>query len=182
MGYSLRDFCTDTKEIIASQPGSAARVQVAEKLKALLVDRDFVAAHFNEATQEAQRVVYADPELGFNVLVHHQRPGRRGQPHDHGDSWAIYGIARGYTVMTEWQRLDDGSKPGHAELEPTKTYRLDVGQSAAYGPRVIHNTHHPEGAWVVRVTGCDLDQVRRQRFNPEKREVREFSALAAPAV
>lgn len=182
MGYSLQDFCADAKEIIASQPGAAARAQIAEKLKPLLVDRDFLAAHFNAATQEAQRVVYADPDFGFNVLVHHQRPGRRGQPHDHGESWAIYGVTRGYTVMTEWHRRDDGSKPGYADLEPTTTYRLDVGQSAAYGPRVIHNTHHPEGAWVVRVTGCDLDQIRRLRFNPEKREVREFSALAAPAV
>jgi len=182
MGYSLQDFCADTKSILKSRPGDEARAAVAEKLKGLLADRGFIAAHFNEATEEAQRVVYADPDLGFNVLVHHQRPGRRGQPHDHGDSWAIYGVARGYTVMTEWRRIDDGSKPGHADVEPSKTYRLDVGQAAAYGPHVIHNTHHPEGAWVVRVTGCDLDQIRRHRFNPEKHEVREFSAVSAPAV
>ena len=182
MGYSLQEFCADAKSILASQPGDAARSAVAGKLKTLLLDPSFVAAHFNAATQEAQRVIYADSELGFNVLVHHQRPGRQGQPHDHGESWAIYGVARGHTVMTEWRRLDDGKTPGHAEIELAKSYRLDVGQSAAYGPRVIHNTHHPEGAWVVRVTGCDLDGIRRYRFNPEKREVREFSAVSAPTV
>lgn len=182
MAYSLQDFCVDAKILLNTKPGDQARAAIAERLKDLLVEPSFVAAHFNEATQEAQRVVYADPELGFNVLAHHQRPGRRGQPHDHGESWAIYGVARGYTVMTEWRRLDDGSQPGRAELEPTNTYRLDVGQSAAYGPRVIHNTHHPEGAWVVRITGCDLDNIRRLRFNPEKREVRAFSAATAPAM
>src|SRR5215210_1098526 len=108
MAYSLQDFCADAKILIETKPGDQARAAIAERL-------------------EAQRVIYADPELGFNVLVHHQRPGRRGQPHDHGDSWAIYGVARGYTIMTEWRRLDDGSQPGRAEVEPTTSYRLDVG-------------------------------------------------------
>jgi predicted metal-dependent enzyme (double-stranded beta helix superfamily) len=182
MAYTLQQFCADTKNALKSLPGADARAAVADKLKGLLTDRDFIAANFSDQTQEGQRVIYADPELGFNVLVHHQRPGRRGQPHDHGGSWAIYGVARGHTVMTEWRRRDDGGKPGYAELEEAKTYRLEAGQSAAYGPHVIHNTHHPEGAWVVRVTGCDLDQIRRTRFNPEKREAREFSGISAPAV
>jgi hypothetical protein len=27
-----------------------------------------------------------------------------GGPHDHGNSWAIYGQALGWTEMTEWER------------------------------------------------------------------------------
>ena len=179
MGTSLESFCADAKAILKADPGADGRAAVAEKLKELLVDRDFVAAYFDADKGAPQRVVYRDPELGFNVLVHHHKAGREGPPHDHGESWAIYGVAKGCTVMTEWRRLDDGSKPGHAEIEPERTYRLEVGMTAPYGPRVIHNTHHPDGAWVVRVTGGDLDTIPRRRFLPDSKEVREIRRAVA---
>ncbi len=39
-----------------------------------------------------------------------------GGPHDHGASWAIYGQAVRYTDMTEWTRVDDGSKNCFAKV------------------------------------------------------------------
>jgi len=49
-------------------------------------------------------------------------------PHDHGDSWAIYGQAVKHTEMTESKRTDDGSVPGKATIEKAKTYRMERGQ------------------------------------------------------
>ena len=34
----------------------------------------------------------------------------------------------------------------------------------AYGPGVIHSTAHPHYAWVIRVTGTDLDKLARYHF------------------
>jgi hypothetical protein len=41
---------------------------------------------------------------------------------------------------------------------------LGPGQTRAYGAGVIHSTAHPEKAWVIRVTGTDLDNLPRYRF------------------
>jgi hypothetical protein len=47
-------------------------------------------------------------------------------------------------------------------------YRIGPGEVHAYGPGVIHSTAHPEKAWVIRVTGTDLDTLPRFRFDPRK--------------
>ena len=48
-------------------------------------------------------------------------------------------------------------------------YRLAPGQTRAYGPGVIHSTAHPEKAWVIRVTGTDLDELPRYHFSKQDR-------------
>ena len=53
-------------------------------------------------------------------------------------------------------------------------YRLGPGETKAYGPCVIHSTAHPKKAWVIRVTGTDLDVLSRYHFGKHDR-------LLAPA-
>jgi hypothetical protein len=40
-----------------------------------------------------------------------------------------------------------------------------------YLPHVIHSTAHPEKAWVIRVTGTDLDHLPRFRFHPQRDKI-----------
>jgi hypothetical protein len=101
-----------------------------------------------------------------------QEAGRGGSPHTHGTSWAIYGNARGYTDMTEWRRVNPETDD-HAELVPTNKYRLNAGDTHAYAPGVIHSTAHPEKAWVIRVTGTDLDALPRYRFSKRRDKILE---------
>ena len=54
-------------------------------------------------------------------------------------------------------------------LQATSTYRLEPGQTRAYGPGVIHSTAHPQKAWVIRVTGTDLDVLPRYHFGKRDR-------------
>ena len=44
-------------------------------------------------------------------------------------------------------------------------YSLTPGQTRAYGPGVMHSTAHPQTAWVIRVTGTDLDRMPRYQFS-----------------
>src|SRR5215475_7396680 len=91
-----------------------------------------------------------------------------GKPHSHGSSWAIYGNAREYTEMTEWRRTNPESE-AHAVLQAVSRYRLGPGETKAYGPGVIHSTAHPKKAWVIRVTGTDLDVLPRYHFGKHDR-------------
>ena len=98
------------------------------------------------------------------MLAHVQPPSRAGAPHTHGDSWAVYGTARGATVMTEYRRVDDGNPEGTA-LAVADRYTLGPGDTRAYHSGAIHSTAHAEPTWVVRVTGTDLDRLPRYRFD-----------------
>lgn len=168
MPYALEDFVGDCRSSLKSgRPLEANLDEMAKSLAKLLVNRDFVAATFKPEDDFSKKVLFHDPELDFYVMAHvHQGP-KEGPPHSHGASWAIYGTAMGVTGMKEWRRVNAESEP-NAELTVAEHYDLGVGQSRGYAPHKIHSTIHPAKAWVVRVTGTDLDKLPRYRFNKNR--------------
>jgi hypothetical protein len=163
MAYTLDAFCVESRVILKSKPLADALTQVADRLSRLLANPAFVAETFNEDMKPGKRVLHHDGELDFYVMAHVQEGGKTGKPHSHGASWAIYGNARASTQMTEWRRTNPDSDD-HAELIAVSKYSLAPGQTRAYGPDVIHSTAHPKPAWVIRVTGTDLDRLPRYHF------------------
>lgn len=173
MAYTLEQFCADCSIIIKGATRVEAGLpQVAEKLKQLLINPVFVADTFQDDNPPGKRVLYHDPETDVYVMAHVQQAGKGGSPHSHGASWAIYGNARGQTNMTEWRRVNPESED-HAVLETAEKYTIGPGQTRAYGPGVIHSTAHPEKAWVIRITGTDLDHIPRYHFRPKKDKILE---------
>ncbi len=171
MAYDLDQFCADTRATLQSSDALPDKLmRISEKLKLLLANPAFVASAFADDAPPGQRLLYRDPATDFHVLAHVQRAGKGGLPHSHGASWAVYGSARGYTDMTEWRRVNPETDE-QAVLEEESKYRLDQGNTHFYAPHVIHSTAHPEKAWVIRVTGTDLDQLPRFRFDPRRDKI-----------
>jgi len=168
MAYTLDQFCTDARSILKAQPLADALPKVAERLGELLVNPAFVAETFSDDTPVGRRELFHDPELDFHVLAHVQEGGKTGRPHSHGTSWAIYGNAKNLTEMTEYRRVNPESEE-NVVLEPASKYALRPGQTRAYGPNVIHSTAHPDKAWVIRVTGTDLDRLPRYHLRKQDR-------------
>ena len=163
LAYDLNSFCADARNALKEKALSPALEDIAVGLRKLLANRDFVRAAFDEADLPGKTQLYHDSETGFYVFAHVQAAGKGGKPHSHGASWAIYGNALGFTDMTEWRRVNDASEEAHV-LEASDSYSLATGQTRAYGPGIIHSTAHPQKAWVVRVTGTDLDALPRFHF------------------
>lgn len=168
MAYTIDEFCAESRALLKAQPLMDALAQMSKRLGRLLSNPAFVAATFSDDMPPGRRVPYHDPETDFYVLAHVQEGKKTGKPHSHGASWAIYGNAREHTEMTEWRRVNPESED-HAVLEQVSRYRLEPGQTKAYGPGVIHSTAHPEKAWVIRVTGTDLDVLPRYHFRKQDR-------------
>jgi hypothetical protein len=166
MAYTLENFCADTHALLKAHPLADALPKIAEKLSGLLVNPDFVAATFNDDLPPGKRELFHDKELDFHVLAHVQEGGKTGRPHSHGTSWAIYGNAKNVTEMTEWRRVNAAGEE-HYELVAGSKYGLGPGQTRAYGPNVIHSTAHKDKAWVIRVTGTDLDKLPRYHFRKQ---------------
>ena len=148
-------------------------------LERLLNNPDFVRDYCADDAPRGLKVLYEDPELGFQVLAHLNDKARVSPPHDHGASWAIYGQATKYTDMIEWEREDDGADPKHAKLKPAKKYRLNPGHAGIYQDGKIHSIDYPDRAVFVRVTGTNLDKINRIRIDLKTGEVHQMTPQQA---
>ena len=142
-GLYASQFCADHHALLTSgQPLAQALPQIAEKLSTLLSNPQFVADSFSDDTPLGKRTLHHDADTDVYVLAHVYEGPKKGSPHSHGASWAVYGNARAVTEMTEWRRTNPESEE-QAVLEPVANYSLGPGDTRAYGPGVLHSTRHP---------------------------------------
>ena len=166
MTYELEEFCRDCHQTLARGAGTEALEAVRQSLARLLANGAFVARTCGPGAEQGLHLLHEDGELGFQVLAHINEKPRVSPPHNHGESWAVYGQATGYTDMTEFKRVDDGSNPDQARLEPTRKYRLNPGQVGVYADGAIHAIDYPAKSRFIRVTGTNLDKIYREAFDP----------------
>ncbi len=179
MGDPLQTFCEKSRAALAADPGLGGREAVRLLVEGLVSDPAFVAAHVGPDAPTGKRTLYEDKELGFVVLGYNQDEAYRSLPHDHGPSWAIYAQISEYTEMTLYRRLDPGNGAGDAKLEVDRVYRLNPGQAGLYDGAEIHAIDYPAGARYVRVTGCDLDHVRRLRYDASANKAQVIESASA---
>jgi predicted metal-dependent enzyme (double-stranded beta helix superfamily) len=177
MRYDLDQFIADCRSILSRDPGPAGREEVRLKLERLLTNEDFVRQTCGDHLPSGLQLLYEDKELGFQILAHVNDKARVSPPHDHGASWAIYGQATKYTDMIEWERVDGGGDK--AELKPVKKYRLTPGKAGIYQDGAIHSIDYPDKARFVRVTGTNLDNINRVRFDLKTGAVHQMTPQQA---
>ena len=179
MSYTLQDFCAEIHEILVEENNSAGREKVRAKMEQLLANQTFIEQFCGPDKPVGAYKLNEDPTTGAVVLSHVMGEGTTSPPHDHGNSWAVYGQATEYTVMTEWKRTDDGSKDENISMEETRKYRLDPGQVGLFDVGVVHSIEYPDNARFVRVTGVDLDGIDRKAYNLKHRTVKTIRAESA---
>ena len=176
MSYTLEAFCEDCRNSVTA--GEEGRVEIQANMEKLLSEEAFIAEHFGPGAEAKITPLYTDDESGFQVLTHVYSEGKESPPHDHGDTWAVYGQAVAHTDMTVWRRTDDGFDETRAEVEPEKTYRLDPAMAGKFEPGDIHSIKFPAGARFLRVTGADLNKVPPRRFDPKASTVVEGAGVS----
>ena len=159
----LEDFAGNCRTIFRSDAPFGDRLaRMAKALSALVLDPQFVDSAFGP-NAPAKRLLHRDGDTDIHILAHVFQPGVGGNPHSHAPSWAIYANAKGATHMREFARINSPGED-HAELQEIARYTMRPGDCRAYPASAIHAPHHDEVAWVVRVTGGDLDAMDRWRF------------------
>ncbi len=119
MAYTLDEFVTDCRAALEADPGPGGRENVRKCLERALRDEAFVASHLGSDATREREVIYEDEKLGFCICAHVYDGARKGEPHDHGPTWAIYGQAVGETEMTDWRIVSppEGGRPGKVEMD-----------------------------------------------------------------
>ena len=129
----------------------------------VLKDEAFIATHLGDGVSE-RKIIYEDPQLGFCVLAHVYRSARESPPHDHGPSWAIYGQARGETVMTDWAIVEPATQNQSGKVRHLRSYTLKPGMAHVYNAGDVHSPRRDGPTRLIRIEGTNMDRVRRLSY------------------
>jgi hypothetical protein len=166
MSYTLEKFANDCHDALKADPGPAGREKVREYVAKACGDKEFVAKHLTDELPQERNIIYEDPELGFCICAHVYKDARKGYPHDHGSTWAIYGQAVGETEMTDWEVVTpaEGEKPAKVKL--AKSYHLKPGDAHLYPVGAIHAPMREGPTRLVRIEGVNTENLTRTRIEP----------------
>jgi hypothetical protein len=166
MTYTLDKFAADCHDALKADPGQAGREKVLGFVRKALKDKDFVATHLHDGLERERNIIYEDPELGFCICAHMYKGAKKGFPHDHGTTWAIYGQAIGETEMTDWKIVTPakGNEPAKVTLE--KSYHLKPGDAHLYPEGAVHAPMRAGPTRLIRIEGVNTDNLKRTRIEP----------------
>ena len=177
--YTLSKFAGDMRRIVGS---SATEAELLARLSPL-VQRFAGSVTWREPSQYevhpqqglGVHLLHEDPDQTLAAFAVSWRPGGGTPPHDHGD-WGIVVGVDGAEKNVFWERIDDRTRPGYAELRKIGEKVFFPGEVVAMPTGTIHSVSN-ESARVtlsLHVYGRHLNFAQRSQFNPEQRSEEPF--------
>ena len=164
MAYTLEQLSSDIRTALKADPTTAGKQVVCQLVAKALRDEDFIAQHLTADECRPRKVLFEDPDLGFCVCGHVYEGAAEGGPHDHGSSWAIYGLAVGDTEMTDWTIVRKGEGDAPTLVEPGRRYVLKPGDAHFYDVGVVHSPNRAGSTKLIRIEGANLDRIQRSNI------------------
>lgn len=164
MSHTLDQLGADIRAALKADAGPSGKQAVCAIVTEVLGDEDFIARHLTAEQCKPRKVLYEDPEMGFCICGHVYEKPAHGQPHDHGPSWAIYGLAVGDTEMTDWRIVKQGDETSPTLVEPATTYVMKPGDAHFYDVGVVHSPKRDGLTKLVRIEGSNLDHIKRSNI------------------
>jgi predicted metal-dependent enzyme (double-stranded beta helix superfamily) len=120
-------------------------------------------------------LLHEEPDHSLAVLAASWLPGRGTPPHDHG-VWGIVVGVDGSERNVFYERTDDRSRPGYAELRAIGEQVLDPGDVLAMPSGTIHSVRNDTERVTLslHVYGKHINFTRRSQFDPEQRVEKPF--------
>jgi predicted metal-dependent enzyme (double-stranded beta helix superfamily) len=134
-------FIADLRAIWAAEADDRHRIEKAKPLlERLVMDPTLKAHSASWPSTEGRKnlLLYVDPDYHFVINGVVRMPGRTGSVHDHADAWVLYGVLDGSESLERFERVDDGSRPGYAEVKLSSVTTGAQGKVDLVPPRAIH--------------------------------------------
>ena len=141
---ALEKFIASTRALFTQEADPASRWQkMTPILQELLADPAVREQSKTwptcQQTGRAQNLLfYEDPDYKFVINGLIKAPKSRTQIHDHAHNWTLYGVLDGHESIERYDRLDDRSKPDHAEIRRSENVRVGPGKVDLVPPYQIH--------------------------------------------
>lgn len=120
-------------------------------------------------------LLYEDPDYHFVINATVRQPDSKGAIHDHGHSWTIYGLLEGTERIERYKRLDDGKRPGYAELRLIGDREMGPGGVDFVPPYEVHAERGGPKRSVAIIIRSErmVGRFKQHMFEPDKKTVAE---------
>ena len=177
--YTLAQFIEDLREVVKQTADDRAILKLVRPLvKRLAQDKSWVTSALYQAT----------PEQGFGLHLLHEESDhtlavfamswlpKRGTPPHYHRTWAVVAGVDGLENNSFWERTDDGSRSGYAELRLVSETQCAVGDVIAMLPDDIHAVINETDRVTLslHVYGKHINYTGRSQFNPDKKTETPF--------
>jgi predicted metal-dependent enzyme (double-stranded beta helix superfamily) len=183
---ALDRFVSKTRDLFARETDLETRwTALTPMLAELLADPEVIAASkkwpacIPRDGRAENLIFYVDPDYQFAVnglVVEAEGRGRtgKGRIHDHAHIYTLYGVLDGQQKIERYQRLDDRSKPGFAEIREAEDLLVGPGVIDLVRPYEVHSeTNLGERTVAVIVRSQQGGTFNQGRYVPEKNEYYE---------
>ena len=173
-------FIADMREIWSRETDTLRRMELSrDRLEGLVRDPS-LQEHSKSwpSTEGRKNLLLHDDELhGFVVNAVVREPGRFGSVHDQAHAYTAYGVCYGEEYLERYERLDDRSKPGFAQIRRTGTTLGSAGVVDLVPPWAIHAEQGGKGrscAVIIRSERL-VGKVLQHNYDPATNSVVERS-------
>lgn len=154
--YTVPAFIADAKKILdRNMPLEDQQAEIADRMKVLTKRDDLTKFGYQIGPADAANNVYLlwleQPHM--ILMLAQFDPRYRSPVHEHGDFWVIGCGYRGVDRWDIYERVDDGKKPGHAEVKLVDEVALGP-QDVVWvppPPRSIHSHNNPGDTLAIEL-------------------------------
>jgi predicted metal-dependent enzyme (double-stranded beta helix superfamily) len=175
----FEQFVAQLRTIWEQHSDNQARMEKARPLLEQLVKDPGLKAHSARwpSTEGFKNLLlYVDPQHHFAINAVVRTPGRTGGVHDHADAWVLYGVLDGSESLERYERIDDGSRPGYAEVRLASVTTGTQGKVDLVPPHAIHAEQGGPSrsvAIIVRTQRLGEGTVLQRAYDPKANTVIE---------
>ncbi len=168
----LDTFIGELRALWAAHPDNKSRMERAKPLLEKFVMEPSLKVHSaNWPSTEGHKnlLLHVDPDHDFVINAVVRVPGRKGSIHDHADCWVLYGLLDGTESLERYDRVDDGSQAGYAEVKLASVTTGSQGKVDLVPPRAIHAEQGGDTrsvAIIVRSQKLGQGTVLQGRYDP----------------
>jgi predicted metal-dependent enzyme (double-stranded beta helix superfamily) len=175
---ALRDYVVGVEDCLDRRPAMPALIkEVSVLTKGIVQDGSWLGEEHRRSSPDhyTRHLLHRDRKNRFIVLSVVWLPGQGTPIHDHG-CWGVMGVVDGELEVINYERMDDGTVAGHAEVREASGIETSTGGVSYVLPpyheihRVANRSERP--TLTVHIYGRDIDEV--SVFDLESRKVSQM--------
>ena len=123
----------------------------------------------------ALHLLHEEADHSLAVFILTWMPGRGTPVHNH-KTWGVVVGIEGEETDTSWERLDDGRRPGFAELARGHERRIGPGQTSSVLSEDIHRVENRDSqpSISLHTYGMHINFTGRSEFDPDANTESKF--------
>jgi predicted metal-dependent enzyme (double-stranded beta helix superfamily) len=125
-------------------------------------------------------LLHEEPNHDLSIFLISWLPNRGTTPHNH-KTWAVVVGMEGREQEVNWDRLDDGTKPGYADLQRDGERVMSAGDIALCYPEDIHSVWNVGSgiSMSLHTYGRHINYTGRSEFDPVRNLEKPFVVKVA---